>query len=146
MGRGYLQWRFCASQGLVCGPIVTSPAVRLGMTWAGNVLRQTNSTGSQWFTGKVQSWLVWLQAVSKVLGGCTRACKLGSLLTKGWALQDHPLELPACTAGLFQAPLVRNPSSRPSSGSCSGFSTVVYFPYNGPLHSSQFRLLPHRRS
>ncbi|XP_039565533.1 hydrocephalus-inducing protein homolog, partial [Passer montanus] len=27
-----------------------------------------NSTGSQWFAGKVQSWLVWLQAVSKVLG------------------------------------------------------------------------------
>lgn len=31
-----------------------------------------SSTGSQWFAGKVQSWLVWLQAVSNVLGGCTK--------------------------------------------------------------------------
>ncbi|XP_077642551.1 hydrocephalus-inducing protein homolog [Lonchura striata] len=30
-----------------------------------------SSTASQWFAGKVQSWLVWLQAVNKVLGGCT---------------------------------------------------------------------------
>lgn len=55
----------------MCESTVPSPAGRLGMTWAGNVLWQTNSTGSQWFVIKVQSWLVWLQAVSKTLGGCT---------------------------------------------------------------------------